>query len=381
MKKIFIAVLSLVFVSCQNRQEKNVAKDQISIDSLAETGFNLEIDAKAVKLVKIENGKLSATITNYGARLVTLFVPDAQGIAKDIILGYDSIKEFKSNSANFYGAIVGRYGNRIGSARFNLGDETYELEKNDGENSLHGGQNGFYNKMWDIKNQTDTSVTLTYTSADLEAGYPGNLDVEVTYTLTSTNGLEIKYSGQTDKETVVNLTNHAYFNLNGAGDSTILDHELQIAANQFTEVNSYLIPTGNQIDVAGTAFDFRDSKPIGLDIARDEEQLEIGKGYDHNFVLDKDTEFAKIAKLYAPRTGIIMEVWTTEPGLQFYSGNFMSDQDAAGKGGKRYGYRSALCLETQHFPDSPNQPNFPSTVLKPGDTYNSKTTYYFSTKK
>src|SRR5690606_26846862 len=320
---------------------------------------------------------MHVTITNYGARIVRLKVKGKDSTATDVILGYDTAEEFKQNASNYYGAIVGRYGNRIGNASFTLNGTTYELEKNNGENSLHGGTNGVYNRVWDVEQASDTAITLAYTSPDGEAGYPGTVKMKVSYSLTSEGGLVIDYDGSTDKETVLNLTNHAYFNLNGEGDPTILDHELQIDADAITEVNETLIPTGKSLAVEGTAFDFRKPQTIGARIDTDDEQLKVGKGYDHNFELKKADKFRKVATVYAPKTGIEMQILTTEPGLQFYSGNFMTEDDPKGKGGKGYPFRSAFCLETQHFPDAPNQPSFPSTVLKPGETYTSKTEYRF----
>lgn len=234
--------------------------------------------------------------------------------------------------------------------------------------------------MWTVENQSDSAITLAYISPDGEAGYPGEVKMKVTYSVGKDGDLEIDYHADTNKETVLNLTSHAYFNLNGEGDSTILDHVLQINADQVTEVNETLIPTGKQLPVAGTAFDFRKPKTIGADIEQQDRQLELGKGYDHNFVLNKAAGLQEVASVYAPKTGIEMKILTTEPGLQFYSGNFMDANGPRGKQGKAYPFRAAICLETQHFPDGPNQPSFPSTVLKPGETYTSKTIYRFAVK-
>lgn len=380
-KKIIIGLLTCASLAygCQSSSTQN-KQAATSADSTSNQAFDSQIDGKEVKLFQLKNDKLAVTLTNYGARLVTLKVPNKDGGATDVILGYDSAKEYKENYNNFYGAIVGRYGNRIGKASFTLNGESYSLEKNDGENSLHGGTNGVYNKVWDVINHTATSITLAYTSPDKEAGYPGTVKMEVTYTLEENGGLAIDYLATTDKETVLNLTNHAYFNLNGAGDSSILDHELQIDAKAITEVDHTLIPTGKSLPVAGTAFDFTEPQLVGAHIEDENAQLKIGKGYDHNFELNKKDGFQKVAAVYASKTGIEMQVYTTEPGLQFYSGNFMKDSDPKGKEGKVYPFRSAFCLETQHFPDAPNHPNFASTVLKPGEKYSSKTTYRFRVK-
>lgn len=380
-KKIIIGLLTCASLAygCQSSSTQNKQAAN-SADSTSNQTFDGQIDGKEVKLFQLKNDKLAVTLTNYGARLVTLKVPNKDGGVTDVILGYDSAKEYKENYNNFYGAIVGRYGNRIGKASFTLNGESYSLEKNDGENSLHGGTNGVYNKVWDVINHTATSITLAYTSPDKEAGYPGTVKMEVTYTLEENGGLAIDYLATTDKETVLNLTNHAYFNLNGAGDSSILDHELQIDAKAITEVDHTLIPTGKSLPVAGTAFDFTEPQLVGAHIEDENAQLKIGKGYDHNFELNKKDGFQKVAAVYASKTGIEMQVYTTEPGLQFYSGNFMKDSDPKGKEGKVYPFRSAFCLETQHFPDAPNHPNFASTVLKPGEKYSSKTTYRFRVK-
>lgn len=377
-KKIIAAwcVCASLAYGCQSNPTQNKQSNPTA-DTTVNLGFDSQIDGQEVRLFQLKNAKLTVSLTNYGARLVSLEVPDKEGKSRDVILGYDSAEEYKKNYNNYYGAIVGRYGNRIGKASFKLNGETFSLEKNDGDNSLHGGTNGVYNKVWKVVNNTATSITLAYTSPDGEAGYPGTVNMEVTYTLQDNGGLTIDYRATTDKETVLNLTNHAYFNLNGAGDPSILDHELQIAAKGITEVDATLIPTGKSLPVEGTAFDFTKAQAIGAHINDENAQLKIGKGYDHNFELDKKAGFQEVAAVYAPKTGIEMKIYTTEPGLQFYSGNFMKDTDPKGKDGKAYPFRSAFCLETQHFPDAPNHPGFASTVLKPGDTYSSKTEYRF----
>lgn len=377
--KIINGILLTGALACGCQQTSNKQHATVNRDSL-DSSFDTVIDSKDVKLYTLTNGKLKAALTNYGARLVNLQVPDKAGNLTDVILGYDSAAEYKANASNFYGAIVGRYGNRIGDATFTLQGVKYELEKNDGKNSLHGGTHGVYNQVWDVANSSDSSITFTYLSPDGEAGYPGEVKMQVTYTLSHTGGLVMEYQANTNKETVLNLTNHAYFNLSGAGSATILDHELQIDAEAITEVDDTLIPTGKSIQIAGTPFDFRKAFAIGDRIEADNEQLKIGKGYDHNFELSTARGFRKVASVYAPKTGIEMQVFTTEPGLQFYSGNFMSDTDPKGKGGLTYPYRSAFCLETQHFPDAPNHPAFASTVLKPEQTYNTKSEYRFIIK-
>ena len=323
---------------------------------------------------------MSMTVINYGGRIASIKVQSKNGDAVDVVLGYDSPEGFLTDNS-FLGTLVGRYGNRIGNAKFTLNRQEYQLSKNNGENTLHGGPGGFHTKFWSgelFQNNNQDALTLTYLSPDGEEGYPGNLNVKVTYTLTDQNEVVIDYEATTDKPTVVNLTNHAYFNLAGAGNGDILGHELQIFADRFTPVDAGLIPTGELRPVTGTPFDFTAVHPIGERIDADDEQIKFGKGYDHNFVLNKPKpdSLTLAAVVTEPNTGITMEVWTTEPGVQLYTGNFM-DGSVIGKGGKAHNYRSAFCLETQHFPDAPNKPEFPTTTLNPGETYKSRTVYTF----
>jgi aldose 1-epimerase len=367
----------LMASACQNTKNNQTSSE---IEATDTSVFYANLDNKDVLLYKIGNEKLQVSITNFGARIVSLVVKDKDSKDVDVLLGYDTADEFIKNTNNFYGAVVGRFGNRIGKATFTLNGTAYQLEKNDGENSLHGGTNGVYNKVWEVKSLSKDALTLEYVSPDGEAGYPGKVAMQVTYKVNNEGGLEIEYSGETDKETILNLTSHGYFNLNGEGDTTILDHELWIDADKLTEVDSNLIPTGRSIAIKGTPFDFTSPKLIGADIDKQTPQLKYGLGYDHNFELNKKDGFAEVASLYAPKTGIEMKILTTEPGLQFYSGNFMKDSDPKGKGGKTYPYRAALCLETQHFPDAPNHESFPSTTLRPGEKYSSKTEYRFSVR-
>ncbi|WP_206366814.1 aldose epimerase family protein [Sphingobacterium sp. SGL-16] len=367
----------LMASACQNTKNNQTSSE---IEATDTSVFYASLDNKDVLLYKIGNEKLQVSITNFGARIVSLVVKDKDSKDVDVLLGYDTADEFIKNTNNFYGAVVGRFGNRIGKATFTLNGTAYQLEKNDGENSLHGGTNGVYNKVWEVKSLSKDALTLEYVSPDGEAGYPGKVTMQVTYKVNNEGGLEIEYSGETDKETILNLTSHGYFNLNGEGDTTILDHELWIDADKLTEVDSNLIPTGRSIAIKGTPFDFTSPKLIGADIDKQTPQLKYGLGYDHNFELNKKDGFSEVASLYAPKTGIEMKILTTEPGLQFYSGNFMKDSDPKGKGGKTYPYRAALCLETQHFPDAPNHESFPSTTLRPGEKYSSKTEYRFSVR-
>jgi len=382
MKKPFLKALplatlclALAFSACNPTTDKGTARSTPQ-DSLK---YNTTIDGKAVKLYTLKNKQgASVSISNYGGRVVSLLVPNKNNKLTDVVLGYDSIGAYRKKGEPFFGALIGRYGNRIAKGKFTLEGKEYQLQLNDGVNTLHGGTDGFFGKVWDAKQLDSTKLELTYVSKDGEAGYPGKLDVKVIYTLTEDNSLQIDYEATTDKTTIVNLTNHAYFNLNGEGDSTILDHELMIDANAYTPVDSTLIPTGKLQPVAGTAFDFNKAKLVGKQIGDNDEQLKFGKGYDHNFALTHHDGKTPVAVVKSNKTGIVLSVITTEPGLQFYSGNFLTGADKDGKGAKSYPHRSAFCLETQHFPDAPNHPNFASTVLKPGETYKTSTTYKFS---
>ncbi|MCL4296866.1 MAG: galactose mutarotase [Anaerolineae bacterium] len=325
-----------------------------------------------------KNG-LSTKITNYGGIVMSLHVPDKAGHLGDVVLGFDDVEEYLKPHP-YFGALIGRYGNRIADGKFTLEGKDYILAQNDGPNSLHGGLKGFDKVIWDAKpldTPDGSALELTYLSQDGEEGYPGNLLVKVIYTLTQDDALRIDYTATTDETTVINLTHHSYFNLVGAGNGDILDHDLLLNAAHFTPIDETLIPTGEIKPVAGTPFDFTRPAKIGLRINQDDQQLKFGLGYDHNWALNSaDGVLALAARVSEPGSGRIMEVWTTEPGIQFYSGNFL-DGSNTGKGGKVYQYRSGFCLETQHFPDSPNQPNFPSTTLKASQTYTSTTVYKF----
>lgn len=375
-KSFAVALVVAGAWACNPPQEQSPATDVSSVLAVVPADFEAEVDGDSIKLYTLTNGEIVAAITNYGARVVSLHVPDANDNLVDVVLGYKNLVAYQQSGDGFYGAIVGRYGNRIAKGQFELDGQQYQLELNDGPNTLHGGTNGFFGKIWEVKHVTDSSLELQYLSPDGDAGYPGKLDVIVVYTVTSANGLEITYHATTDKATVVNLTNHAYFNLSGEGDSTILDHLLTIRADGYTPVDETLIPTGEITPVEGTPFDFRQPTAIGARIDTADTQLLLGKGYDHNFVLKKEPGLQLVATVESPKTGIVMDVLTEEPGLQFYSGNFMDNVQNA-KGGKTYGHRAAFCLETQHFPDSPNKPDFPSTVLEPGGEYKTKTVYQF----
>ncbi len=325
-----------------------------------------------------KNG-LKMTVTALGARVMELWVPDRNGKLVDVVLGFDTPEEYLSSSEAYFGAAIGRVGNRIANAAFDLEGETYKLAANNGPNTLHGGPGGFHNVVWNVEEADDSHIIFTYLSKDGEEGFPGNLRVSMTYFLTDDDEFKITYEAETDKTTPVNLTHHSFFNLNGAGNGDVLDHRLQLNASTYTPVDSLLIPYGNLEKVTDSPMDFKEMTAIGERIAEQTEQLKYGGGYDHNWVLDKTdiSELVVAARIHAPQTGIAMEVLTTEPGIQFYSGNFL-DGSIRGKEGKPYGFRSAFCLETQHFPDSPNQPDFPDSNLKKGEKYMQTCIYKFS---
>ncbi len=328
------------------------------------------------------NGGCRARVINFGGIVVSLEVPDRRGLVSDVVLGFDGLDGYLGEHP-YFGALIGRYGNRIGKARFTLGGVEYKLAANDGANHLHGGVKGFDKVIWQgdiMEDAAGPALLLRYLSSDGEEGYPGNLTVEVTYRWTEDRGFRIDYRATTNKKTVINLTQHSYFNLADAGASDILGHELMIAADRFTPVDAGLIPTGEFRAVEGTPMDFRRPIAIGARIEEDDEQLRFGTGYDHNWILRaRDGTPALAARVYEPTTGRVMEVHTTQPGLQFYSGNLL-DGSNVGKGGVSYQARSGLCLETQHFPDSPNKSEFPSTVLLPGEEYRTTTIYKFGVR-
>jgi aldose 1-epimerase len=351
---------------------------------IEQRSFGKTADGSPVDLYVLTNSRgMQAAITNYGGILVSLKVEDRQHKFSDVILGYNDLAGYVGDKT-FQGATIGRYGNRIAKGKFILGGTTYTLERNDGENHLHGGVRGFNKVLWSAKpipGKDSNTLSLEYVSRDGEGGYPGNLKVQVTYTLTENNELKIHYEATTDKSTVINLTNHSYYNLAGQGEGDILGHVLTIFADRFTPVDKTLIPTGQLSMVKGSPFDFTHPTAIGSRIDRDDDQLKIGRGYDHNFVLNAglNPEPVPAAMVFEPKSGRVMEIATTEPGIQFYSGNFL-DGSVTGKKGKVYKHRYGLCLETQHYPDSPNHPDFPSTVLKPGETYRTTTVYSFSVR-
>ncbi len=344
--------------------------------------FGRTQDGTPVSLYTLRNRNgMEARIMNYGGIVVSLKVPDRNGTLGDVVLGYDNLADYLKSSP-YFGAMVGRYGNRIAKGKFTLDGVEYSLAVNNGPNALHGGIRGFDKVVWQASESTSAegpSLELTYLSKDGEEGYPGDLKVKAVYTLTQDNSLRLEYTATTDKDTVLNLTQHSYFNLAGKGNN--LDHVVWIDADKFTPVDSTLIPTGELRPVEGTPFDFRKPTAIGARIGQDDQQLKFGNGYDHNYVLNKPMgKLAVVARVTEPTSGRVFELSTTEPGLQFYTGNFL-DGSLTGKGGWKYEFRSAFCMEPQHFPDSPNHPEFPSAELRPGETYHHTIVYHFSTQK
>lgn len=350
--------------------------------TIRRAGFGKTHDGAAVSIYTLTNAHgVEARIMTYGGILVSLKTPDRDGKLADVVLGFDSVEGYETNPGPFFGALIGRYANRIGHARFRLGGVEYHLDKNDGDNTLHGGARGFDKRLWAARELPDGGLELTYHSKDGEEGFPGNLTATVVYHLTGENELRIDYSATSDKLTVVNLTNHSYFNLKGAGSGDILSHRLTLNADRFTPVDAGLIPTGELRAVGGTPFDFRRPTLIGARIGEPDQQITFARGYDHNWVLNRSGNGLTLAaRAEEPVSGRVLEVLTTQPGVQFYTGNFL-DGTIRGKGGKVYGHRAGFCLETQHFPDSPNEPKFPSTELKPAQTFRSATVFRFLTSE
>ncbi len=386
MKKAFILIaIGTILFSCKlmkKEEEKKTDTPEVGLPytkfSVAEDGYG-EVDGeKVIQYTLMNPSGMIVKILNYGGTVTDIIVPDKNGRQGNVVLGFDSLPGYLQTANPYFGCLVGRYANRIANAKFTLDGKEYKLDANNDGNSLHGGLKGFDKRVWkasDINTDSISSIKFSYDSKDMEEGYPGNLHTEVVYTLTKNNELKIEYTATTDKPTPVNLTNHCYFNLSAGTDSTILDHELMLRAKQFTPVNDQLIPTGKIDTVKGNAMDFTSAKKIGKDIAK------VPGGYDHNWVFQKpENRFDMVASLYHEPSGRYMEVYTTEPGIQFYSGNFLNGTLKHTRGGMKYVKHAGLCLETQHFPDSPSQPAFPNTILKPGETYQQITVYKFSTK-
>ena len=373
LKKVTLLIVLLSIVSCEQAK-----KDEFVLKT---SDFQTEIGGKKTDLYLLKNEQIEVYITNYGGRIVSLLSPDKKGVMGDVVLGFKSIADYLKAKTPFHGCIIGRYGNRIAKGSFELDGTTHQLPINNNENHLHGGPDGFHNQVWDVVAVDENSIAMTYLSKDGEMGYPGNLSVEVTYAINEKNELSIAYKATTDKATPINLTNHAFFNLAGQAKGSINDHLLMINADHFTPVDEGLIPLGETRSVEGGPFDFRRAKTIGRDLNQQasDTQLRRGGGYDHNFVLNKDSHgrMSLAARVVDPKSGRQMDVFTEEPGIQFYGGNFMDGSDV-GKYGTKFEYRASFALETQHYPDSPNQANFPNTILRPRETYQTQSIYRFS---
>jgi aldose 1-epimerase len=370
-----IAVLFLLVAFGCNYSVENRA-------GLTKEAFEMKMDGNQISLwtLKNKNG-MEMSVTNFGAKVVTLFVPDKNGNFVDVVTGFDKIDKYIHSNELYFGAAIGRVGNRIALGQFSIDGKDYKVVTNNGSNHLHGGERGLHAVVWNARQTAKNVLELTYNPKDMEEGYPGNMKIKMIYKLTNDNSFEIEYSATTDKTTLCNLTNHSYFNLSGQGNETILDHELYINAKSFTITDNELIPTGEIVPVAGTPLDFTTPAIIGSRIYANYEPLQYGFGYDHNFVIDKKMQGVElVATVSSPVTGIQMDVLSDQPGLQFYSGNFMDGREI-GITGKPYKYRSAFCLETQKFPDAPHKPQFPSILLKPGDKYSHTCIYKFSVKQ
>ncbi|UOB16501.1 aldose epimerase family protein [Abyssalbus ytuae] len=380
---------TLILVQCKTESKQ---KDTVTAEAeeavqnkvtITKSKYGTTPDSTSVFKYTLKNEEgMELDVITYGGIITSWKAPDKNGVYKDVVLGYDSLSQYiKSNP--YFGAVIGRYGNRIAKGKLKIGENEYTLATNNGLNHLHGGIKGFDKVVWDAKeiiSDSAASLQLSYLSKDMEEGYPGNLKTAVTYTLNNNNELEVLYEAETDKATIVNLTQHTYFNLSADFSKPILDHEIMINADKFLPVDETLIPTGELLTVEGTPFDFRTLKSIGKEIEVDNDQIKKGLGYDHCWVLnDQDKGFRLAATVYHPETGRLLEIFTTEPGIQFYSGNFL-DGTLPAKNGGTYAKRTGFCLETQHYPDSPNQTAFPSVILNPGEKYSTKTTFKFSAK-
>ena len=375
-KSIILAGMMALAMSACNNQTTDPKLTQSGLDPQK---FEATIDGKQTHLYTLTNKQgMEVCITNFGGRIVSVNLSDKNGTPRDVVLAFDNIADYQNNASDF-GASIGRYANRIAGAKFALDGNTYELLANDGDNCLHGGPKGWQYKVFDGKQLSDTQVQLSLDSPDGDMNFPGNVKVKVTFTLTEDNAIDIQYSATTDKKTVINMTNHSYFNLSGDPMKDNSDHVLYVNADNYTPVNAKLIPLGTIESVKGTPMDFTTPKPIGQDINKtDFEQIKLGNGFDHNWVLNTNGDISKLAaKATCPSTGISVSVYTNEPGIQVYAGNFLNGS-VKGKHGIVYNRRTAVCLETQHYPDSPNQPSFPSVVLEPGQTYNSECIFKFS---
>ena len=376
----FCASMSLF--ACNNTTQSTKTMNDSLNNGLDTLAFSKVIHGRKTSSYEIGNGQITAHFTNYGARIVSLWFADKDGVLTDVVVGFENIDNYLKSTESYFGATIGRYGNRIAKGKFSLDGVEYQIPLNNGQNALHGGKKGFQDVVWDVEQPDGKTLIFTYLSKDGEEGFPGNLTTKVTYSITDNNELKMEYEASTDKKTVVNLTNHAFFNLNGEGSGEILNHSVQIFADKFNPVDSTLIPTGQLQSVSNTPFDFNSAKTIGERINADNEQLKFGKGYDHNYILSgkKGNGMLHAATVVGDKSGIKMDIFTQEPGMQFYSGNFMQGKNKF-KNGSTDDFRTAFAMETQHFPDSPNRPSFPSTVLNPGEKYHTISIYKFSNEK
>ena len=379
MKNIFLLLLTLSIISCENiKKKENMSLVNVNKEFFGKTSDGANVDQYTLK----NSNGMEVSVISFGGIITSLKAKDRDGKNEDVVLGFDNLGDYE-NKSPYFGALIGRYGNRIKEGKFSLDGVEYKLAKNNGENHLHGGLKGFDKVIWDVEvevNKSSASLMLRYTSVDTEEGYPGNLGVKVTYTLTNEDELKVKYEAETDKKTIVNLTQHSYFNLSAGLRKDILGHEITIDADYFLPVDMTLIPTGEIREVVQTPFDFREFKVVGDDIDLDDTQITYGNGYDHCWVLNNQDEGVRfVASAYDPLSGRLLEVFSDQPGIQFYSGNFL-DGTLQSKEGGNYEFRSGFCLETQHYPNSPNQENFPSVILNPGEKYNSETIFKFSSR-
>lgn len=377
MKRLLMAVTcAAMFVSCAQKSEDT------GVELMKTEDFQAVVDGKETSLYTLKAGDLVMQVTDFGGRVVSLWTPDKDGKYEDVVLGYNNIDSYINNKGErFLGAVVGPYANRIASGTYAIGEEVYNFPQNNNGQTLHGGLKGLDMVVWDVESVNDSSIVLAYLHADGQEGMPGNLKIVMTYALSSDNEFKVDYVAETDKATHVNISHHSFFNLKGEGNGTINDHILYINASNTTPVNAVLIPSGEIADVAGTPFDFRQAKAIGQDLEVENEQLKNGGGYDHNWILDRQTtdQMELAASVYEPASGRFMEVFTDQPALQFYGGNFF-DGTTEGKYGRALRYRESIALETQKYPDTPNHDNFPSTLLNPGETYTHSCVYRFSVK-
>ncbi len=379
MKNIFLLLLTLSIISCENIKKK----ENMSLVNINKEFFGKTTDGANVDQYTLKNSNgMEVSVISFGGIITSLKAKDRDGKNEDVVLGFDNLGDYE-NKSPYFGALIGRYGNRIKEGKFSLDGVEYKLAKNNGENHLHGGLKGFDKVIWDVEvkvNKSSASLMLRYTSMDTEEGYPGNLGIKVTYTLTNEDELKVRYEAETDKKTIVNLTQHSYFNLSAGLRKDILGHEITIDADYFLPVDMTLIPTGEIREVGQTPFDFREFKVVGDEIDLDETQITYGNGYDHCWVLNNQDEGVRfVASAYDPLSGRLLEVFSDQPGIQFYSGNFL-DGTLQSKDGGNYEFRSGFCLETQHYPNSPNQENFPSVILNPGEKYNTETIFKFSAR-